>query len=61
MLRIRHEGLPVSMVLASTNQSQNRLAESLVYNDVHMPELPLANRQFDDDKLRDRFPGHSTS
>jgi len=55
MLRVRHDGLPVAMVLASANQSENRLAESLVDNDVHMPELLLADRGFDDDQLRDRL------
>jgi len=55
MLRVRHDGLPVAMSLASANQSENRLAESLLDNDTQIPDLLLADRGFDDDQLHDRF------
>lgn len=55
MVRVRHDGLPVAMSLASANQSENRLAESLLEGDVQIPEVLLADRGFDDDQLRDRL------
>lgn len=55
MLRVRRDGLPVALYLASANQSENRLAESLLEEETHMPEVLLADRGYDDDELRDRL------
>jgi len=62
MLCVRSDALPIAAFTAPANRAENRLVEPLLAGtpDECLPGVMLADRAYDDDRLRDRLAERGT-